>query len=176
VANELGSGVRQGISSELTWTLRRLEAIAVRPVEQIGADAAPELARLQYSLHLLGERLHGLRPTEAHAELADALERARDATADVAEAAEAEGWAGAAPLVYEWRGALFRLRLARTMLTPPRPEPQPPAQPDVRAALASFGLTLAGGAAFVSGAVVATWPLWAAGMVAVVAGLLVYRP
>jgi hypothetical protein len=143
----------------------------VRPPAELGAAAADELTRLQYSLHVLAERL------AVHRELADALESARDATADVAEVAAEAGWAAAAPLVWEWRGALFRLRLARQALQPRRvaPPEEPPAA-DVRAALTAFGLTLSGGAAFVCGAVLATWPLWTAGMIAVVAGLLVYRP
>jgi hypothetical protein len=181
MAREAGIGARQGLWGELTWTLRRLERLAVCSVEEV-AGAPYELHRLQYSLHLLTERLVGVRPAAAslaaHAELADALACARDATAELAEAAESEGAAAAVPLVYEWRGALFRLRLARMLLAPPRPEPARPAPESVhvRAALTAFLLTLAGCAAVVSGALLATWALVAAGVVAVAAGLLVYRP
>jgi hypothetical protein len=177
-----GSSLRQGLWSDLSLTLLRLEAIASRPADELGAEAASELSRLQYSLHRLAERLVGVRPSAgfvaAHAELTDALVAARDATAELAEAAELDGAAGAAPLVYEWRGALFRLRLARMMLRPPptREEPTRAPEPDLRAALTAFGLTVSGGAAFVGGALIAAWPLWTAGMIAVVAGLLVYRP
>jgi hypothetical protein len=180
-----GSGLRQGLGSELSRTLLRLESIASRPAEELGVDPA-ELSRLQYSLHQLGERLVGLRPpagfAAAHAELSDALACARDATAALAEAAELDGSPGAAPLVYEWRGALFRLRLARTLLWPPAPalaEPSradPEPEPDVRAALVTLGLTFSGGAAFIGGALAAFWPLWTAGTIAIVAGLVLYRP
>ncbi len=173
MAYEVGHDVRPRLWSELSWTLRRLETVAGRSPAGLDDDAAHELARLQYSLHLIAESLHG-----AHDELTEALACARDATAAVAEAALLDGWDAALPLVYEWRGALFRVRLARMLLTPPPPEGAlEPAEPaDWRGALASFGLTLAGCAAFVLGAVLAIWPLWAAGMAAVVAGFLVYRP
>jgi hypothetical protein len=186
MADDAGSEGRQALGRELSSTLRRLEALALGPVEEL-AEAPRELQRLQYSLHLLAERFAGLHPPAsaraAHAELTDALACARDATAALAAAALADGSAGAAPLVYEWRGALFRVRLARMLPVPvpapgrpPAVGPSPEEPADARAALTAFGLTLGGGAAFVSGAVLATWPLWALGMVAVVAGLLVYRP
>jgi hypothetical protein len=182
MAHDAGTDARRTLWSELSETLQRLEALARCPVEELGG-AARELQRLQYALHLLAERFVGVRPppntARAHAELTDALVCARDATAELAEAAQADGAEGAAPLVYEWRGALFRVRLARMLLAPARPRP-PTAEPDEaagpRAALTAFGLTLGGAAAFVSGAVLATWPLWTLGMVAVVAGLLAYRP
>jgi hypothetical protein len=188
VAPNVGIGERQGYAgelaglwSELNRTLRRLESLAGRePVD----PAVSELARLQYALHLYGERMVGMTPPPgaeaAHEELSDSLACARDSTAEVVEATETGGWELAAPLVYEWRGALFRVRLARLMLTPPRPRPveAEPAAPgsDVLAPLVAFGLTAAGAAAFTCGAIVAVWPLWFAGMVSVVAGLLVYRP
>jgi hypothetical protein len=181
MAREAGIGARQGLWGELSWTLRRLETLAVCPVEEV-AGAPHELHRLQYSLHLLTERLVGVRPVAAslaaHAELADALACARDATAELAEAAESEGTDAAVPLVYEWRGALFRLRLARMLVAPPRPEPtrSEPEAAHLHAALAAFLLTLAGCAAVVSGALLTTWTLLAAGIAAVVSGLLVYRP
>ena len=46
----------------------------------------------------------------------------------------------------------------------------------VTAPLVAFALTLCGAAVFVAGATLAAWPLWAAGMLAVVGGLLAYRP
>jgi hypothetical protein len=192
MAYDAGTDARQTLWSELSETLQRLEALALCPVEELGG-AARELQRLQYALHLLAERFVGVRPppstATAHAELTDALASARDATAELAEAAQADGAEGAAPLVYAWRGALFRVRLARMLLAPARPR-LPTAEPDEaeldeaepdeaagpRAALTAFGLTLGGAAAFVSGAVLATWPLWTLGMLAVVAGFLAYRP
>jgi hypothetical protein len=158
-------------SGELGRTLRRLETLAVRPPEEHGDSAVDELARLRYALHRLAERY------AAQSDLSAALEAARDATADVVETAGRSGWAAAKPLVWEWRGALFRVRLERMTLARPRPEAAPvEGERDLRPALTSLLLTLAGAGAFVGGAVLATWPLWAAGMVAVVAGLLAYRP
>src|SRR4051812_24282524 len=125
MAHEAGIETRGGVWKELALTLRRLEAFALRPADELGADSARELQRLQYSLHQLGGRIVGLRlpaaAAAAQAELAESLADARDATAELAAAMWAEGAAGAAPLVYEWRGALFRVRLARMVLAPARP-------------------------------------------------------
>lgn len=158
-------------SGELGRTLRRLETLAVRPPEEQGSGSVDELTRLQHALHRLSERY------ASHPDLSAALESARDATGELAETAADSGWRAAAPLVYEWRGALFRVRLERMALARRLPEPAP-TEPgrELRPALTSLCLTLAGGGAFVGGAVLATWPLWAAGMLAVVAGLLAYRP
>jgi hypothetical protein len=49
-------------------------------------------------------------------------------------------------------------------------------RPDMLAPLLAFALTAAGAAAFTCGAIYAAWPVWVAGIAAVVAGLLVYRP
>jgi len=192
LAQRVGTGERPGYATELAglWsevsrTLRRLESIAARPEEQLASDDAPEeLARLRYTLHLAGERAYGLSPppgVEApHEELAAALDDARDATAEVAEAVEAAGADGGLPLVYEWRGALFRVRLARMRLAAPRPRHSSASaeeeRPALLAPLLSFGLVGAGAAAFVLGAMLAAWPVWALGMLALVAGLLAYRP
>ncbi len=188
MAPNAGIGERQGYAGELAglWselhrTLRRLESLAGR---ELAEPAVDELARLQYALHLYGERMVGMMPPRgaeaSHDELSDSLACARDATAEVAQAAGLGGWTLAAPLVYEWRGALFRVRLARMMLTAPQVravEPEPDADgAGVLPPLIAFGLTAAGAAAFTCGAIMSIWPLWAAGMVAVVAGLLVYRP
>jgi hypothetical protein len=186
VGPNAGIGERQGYAGQLEdlWhelqrTLRRLDSLAAR---ELAEPALDELSRLRYSLHRLGEQMVGMTPTpgaeQAHEELADALEDARDATAEVAEAIEVGGWETAEPLVYEWRGALFRLRLARRTPQAARPEPEPEASKssDVAAPLAAFALTAVGAAAFTGGAIFSAWPLWAAGMIAVVAGLLVYRP
>ena len=90
------------------------------------------LRRLQYRLHTAGERVYGLTPPAGaelvHAELWDALAGARDMTSEIAEALEEDGPEAVGPLVHEWRGALFRVRLARSRLTAPRP----PAEPEER--------------------------------------------
>jgi hypothetical protein len=100
-------------------------------------------------------------------------------TGEVAEAVEHGGSAAAYELLFEWRGALFRVRLARLRLTaspltspaPPRSGPQLPL-----AAAAATALTFLGVAAFAAGAVLILWPLWAAGLVLVAGGVLAYRP
>jgi hypothetical protein len=100
-------------------------------------------------------------------------------TAVVVEAAADWGAGGVEPLVHEWRGALFRVRLARLRLATPAPRPPvAPEQPPEGIAwpLGAFFLALAGALAFVSGATLGLWPLWAGGMVAVCGAVLAYRP
>lgn len=189
MAPDVGIGERQGYATQLAglWhdlsrTLRRLDEIAGTPAAEQAEEAAAELDRLRYALHLAGERVFGLVPPPgaeaAHTELAEALAGARDATAEIAEAVEEGGWEATRPLVHEWRGALFRVRLARMRLAPsPHTAPtEPRREGEIVAPLAALGLTCSGAAAFVLGATEASWPLWLAGMVAVAAGLLVYRP
>ena len=87
---------------------------------------------------------------------------------------------GVAPLVPEWRGALFRVRLARLRLatpnTPAKPEPTPLAAAARTASLLAVVLALGGALAFVAGATIGLWPLWVAGLVAVVAAIFAYKP
>jgi hypothetical protein len=131
------------------------------------------LRRLQYALHVASEHAYGLEPPEgaasAHAELADALATARDVTGELA--------AGSSVLD-EWRGALLRVRLARMRLAPPAPpaEPELPPADGIAQPLAAFLLALGGALAFVAGATLGAWPLWSAGIVAVCASVLAYRP
>jgi hypothetical protein len=190
LASRVGSGQRHGYASELDglWsdlrrTLRRLDEIASRPEDELVYEETPdELARLQYALHLAGERAYGIEPPsgaepQLH-ELADALAEARDATAEVADAVD-DGGAGAAhELVPEWRGALFRVRLARLRLEGRRTPPPPPSEPEpgLAAPLAGLLLAVAGASLFVLGATLGAWPLWVGGVLAVLAGLLVHRP
>jgi hypothetical protein len=169
--------------SGLTMTLTRLERLAAEP-RRLDDDDAPELLqRLQYTLHTAGERVYGLAPPpgaeSAHRELWAALAAARDATADVGEALAEEGSEGAEPLVYEWRGALFRVRLAQLRLVgPPRREtpPEPPGRRELRPALLACVLVCAGTAVLALGATTGHWPVWLAGMVAVCGSALAYRP
>lgn len=190
MASRVGSRERQGYASELDglWsdlrrTLGRLEQIAARPEEELEPDeAAGELGRLRYSLHVAGERAYGIEPPAGAEsqldELADALAEARDATAEVADAVEEGGAEAARELVHEWRGALFRVRLARLRLDGRRPQPPPELEPEpgLLAPLAGLLLAVAGASLFVLGATLGTWPIWVAGVLAVLAGLLVYRP
>jgi hypothetical protein len=170
------------------WTglarpLARLDDAAAEPDRLDEADAVEALRRLQYALHLAREKAYGLQPPPgaetAHAELADALICARDATAAVADAVSMLGAEGAQPLLHEWRGALFRVRLARLRLVPPQRHRAPALElgsEGMVRPLAAFLLALVGALAFVAGATLALWPLWAVGMAAVVGSVLFYRP
>jgi hypothetical protein len=166
-----------GLARTLTW----LEALAEEP-DRLDDDSLDTLRRLQYRLHTACEHAYGLAPPAAaqpnHAELAAALAGARDATAEIVEAIEAEGAEAAQLLVHEWRGALFRVRLARLRLTgsPDAPAGHPQAARSLKAPLVALLLALAGGGAFAAGATVGTWPLWAAGLLAVSGSFFVYRP
>jgi len=169
--------------SDLARTLARLDVFAGEPAELDEHDAAGALRRLQYALHLASEHAYGFSPppgaVTAHAELADALACARDATAEIAEAASLWGAEGVEPLLDEWRGALFRVRLARLRLAPPAPkkflEPEVDAT-GIAAPLVAFLLALLGAVTFVAGATLGLWPVWALGMLAVCGSVLAYRP
>jgi hypothetical protein len=167
----------------LSRTLTLLERYAAEPAERLDTDDAPEvLSSLQYRLHVAGEVAAGIVPppgsTMAHEELSSALADARDATAEVVEALELGSAADASPLVPEWRGALFRVRLARLRLTSTKaPEPAPGEAEDVspRPALLATTCVLAGTLVFAVGATAALWPVWAAGFALFLTGCLVYR-
>jgi len=113
-----------GVWTDLRTTLHRLEVLASDPDEALARDDAPErLGGLQYSLHRSAELVTGLEPPldseTAHTELAEALTEARDATAEIAYLLDVDDAEAAQPFVYEWRGALFRVRLAQLRLAGP---------------------------------------------------------
>ena len=169
--------------SGLARTLARLDVTAAEPERLDEAGAAPSLRRLQYALHLASEHIVGLEPppdaASAHAELSDALTCARDATADVAEAVSIWGAEGVDALLHEWRGALFRVRLARMRLATPPPRAaavEEPVEGGFGWPLVAFSLALIGALAFVGGATLQMWPVWVAGLVAVLGALIAYRP
>ena len=174
-----------GLWTSLGRTMRRLEAVAAAPHAYLADEHVVQtLPALQYALHTASELAHGIDPprdAEAdHTELAAALADARDATAAVVDAVTSGGVAAALPLVPEWRGALFRIRLARMRVgerpvAAPRPEREPVRRID-RAALAATSLVVAGTSVVTCGAVVGLWPVWAIGLALVAAGLVVYRP
>jgi len=174
----------ESLWSVLSLPLSRLDSLAGEP-DRLAEDAAAleSLPRLQYVLHAASERALGIDPPPeaeaAHAELASALAEARDLTAELYDAVLAEGRAAASALVYEWRGALFRLRLARMRLAaeplPAEPPDVEPARASTRAALLATGLLLAGTAAFVLGAALDLWPVWAGGLAVFAGGCAVYR-
>jgi len=162
----------------LTRTLRALEAVAADPARL--EDAGDVLPVLQYELHWASELLAGVEPPPAgeaaHAELGSALTAARDMTGDVAEALADGGLEATAPLVHEWRGALFRVRLARSRLgLPPASALPADVPPFPRSALVSALLVVFGVAAFAGGAVAVLWPMWAAGLLMIAAGCVGYR-
>jgi len=188
----VATGQREGYAEALTglwkrlaWALTELEAIAGDPAELYDEDdVLDRLPPLQYALHAAGELALGLRPPAgsetAHAELAAALAGARDATAEVAEVLEQAGAVVAETLLPEWRGALFRVRLARMRVVTPRPlpaepipEPEFPARGDPVAATV---LALSGAMVFAAGATLELWPVWALGLALFASGLLVYSP
>jgi hypothetical protein len=188
LTQRLGTSERQGYAialaglwSSLSGTLVRLEAIAADP--EVIDEAVETLPALQYELHCAGELALGLDPpagTEtAHAELAAALEDARDATGDVLDAIESCGAEALEGLVHEWRGALFRVRLARMRLSPRREAaalvPEALELPDTRASLLTTVLVAGGTIAFAGGAVAGLWEVWALGLVLVSAGFLSFR-
>lgn len=172
------AGTMAGFWIGLQGTLRALDTIA-GDSQRVDDRAIATLRSLQYRLHYAGELLAGVEPPagarQAHVELASALVDARDATAEIVEALQTDGREAAAELLFEWRGALFRVRLARHRLgTRPQPTP-PPAEAPYSAAAASL-LALLGAVAFVAGAALVLWPIWAAGLALVAGGLLVHRP
>jgi hypothetical protein len=189
VAPIIGTGQRYAVElGELwpgvQWALGRLDTIAADPFAYDVDDLVEQLTRLQYRLHVGSEHVFGLDPPAgaetAHAELADSLACARDATAEVCETVDDEGLDGLRPLLHEWRGALFRVRLARLRLAAPAPAPADPVvEPEPYAIVrpvAAFLLALCGAVAFAGGATLGYWPIWAAGLLAVAAGMLTYRP
>ena len=149
-------------------------------VDELGDVSA--LRRLQYALHVASEHAYGLHPPQgaasAHAELMDALGCARDVTGEIAAGCGIWGVGGVQPLVDEWHGALFRVRLARIRLAMPVAAPIVEALPEasITQPLAAFLLALVGALAFVAGATLGVWPLWSAGIAGVCASVLAYRP
>jgi len=181
--------------ARLGLALTRLERLAESPEEWADEDVLGEIPSLQYCLHAGAELAVGITPPHgleaAHAELVAALAHARDATAEMAAAAEAAGVDLVAPLLPEWRGALFRVRLARlralerqslpvasdgtSLHVPARREPVPFNRTGLAALLATL-LVLGGGLLFTAGAVLAAWPVWAAGLMLATGGFLLVRP
>lgn len=173
-----------GLWHGLAGALRELDVFAAEPWRLADEGAAEALASLQYALHSSSELVLGLQPprqaARAHEELTIAVEDARDMTAEVAAAVRHGGIDAATPLVWEWRGVLFRVRLARRHLTQ-APKPTVPPAPKPRrerplAALVATVLTVLGAAAAAGGAGLAQWPLWAAGFALVGLAVVAYRP
>jgi hypothetical protein len=188
VRQGLGTGTRHAYASKLAdvWlglsdTLSRLEVLASEPDETLAEDeAVAALPGLQYALHAASESVAGIAPpagAEAqHEELAGALADARDATGEVADCLAVGGVDAAWPLVYEWRGALFRVRLARQRLAArPAGETAEPPEPRPRFTAAVL-LCACGLLVTIAGALLGFWPVAAAGLVLATVALLRHRP
>jgi hypothetical protein len=168
----------------LARTLAHLERLAADPASLDDEDVVASLKLLQYRLHVASEDAYGISPPSGvepvHAELAAALAGARDSTAELVESLEEDGLESALLCLHEWRGALFRVRLARLRLTVPAPEvPEPPPTErpaGARAPLLAVLLAVIGAAAFLTGAALDIWPLWAVGLTAVGAAFISYKP
>jgi hypothetical protein len=166
-----------GVGGELRPTLRALERLAADPHLLEGDDEL--LAGLRYALDASSERVLALVPSagleEAHDELELALAIARDETAGVAEALDEHGEGGADDLLWEWRVALFGVRLALLRLDGGA---APDAAAPLSAALLPIALLAVGVAGVLGGALAGLWLLWVPGLlvVGVSAGLSHRRP
>jgi len=174
------AGTMAGFWSGLSSTLRALDSIAADPI-LLDEGSVGALRTLQYRLHRSSELLHGVEPPagsrDAHDEFRDSLIDARDTTAEMIDAIELCGSEAAEELLFEWRGALFRVRLARLRLgAQPESEPETRPEPKAYSAATASGLAVLGAVAFVAGAALILWPLWAAGVALVAGALLVHRP
>ena len=192
------TGGRQTYSAAVTdlWervgaALTRLERIAESPADVLVEEHSDELPGLQYSLHAGAELAVGIEPPPAaedlHEELVAALTEARDATAEVAYAVEIDEADGVEPLLPEWRGSLFSVRLARlralertNALSEAKPEPPRRRRPEHEGAswtaIVATVLILGGAFLFTAGAVLVAWPVWAAGLALFAGGFILYRP
>jgi hypothetical protein len=172
--------------------LVRLERVAESPADSVTEDFLEELPHLQYSLHAAAELAVGIDPPRGaealHAELVAALAEARDVTAEIANALELGDVDFIDPLLPEWRGALFRVRLARLRAlersavpirsdgdAEPRPPRRPRELPSLSAIIATV-LVIGGAFLFTAGAVLAAWPVWAAGLALFAGGFVLYKP
>ena len=170
-----------GLLTGLTRALSDLDALAAHPERRLtDNDALETLSRLRYTLHVASERSLGIDPPagseRAHAELAYALGRARDATASVATLLEEGGVAALTPVVHEWRGTLFAVRMARSRARsgeaapgPALPEPLSPL-PGRQAALGAITAIVLGAGLFAGGTLLQRWPLWGVGLVVLTVG------
>jgi hypothetical protein len=166
---------------DLEVTLARLDGLAADQ-ERLLEDRNC-LPGLQYELHRAAELVSGLAPppgAEAvHEELAQALAEARELTAELSEALACGGTEAAAPLVWEWRGVLFRVRFARRRLE--RPKLQRPAEADAPApttgqhVLAATAVAV-GSVLVLVAALLGMWLLVALTLTGTVAGSILLRP
>ena len=170
--------------------LVRLERIAEAPPASFD-ELADELPGLQYSLHASAELAVGIEPppgAEAlHEELVASLAEARDATSEIAHAVAVGDAELVEPLMPEWRGILFRVRLARLRALERtavvagsdgsvEPKAAPARERTSVSAIVATVLVIGGAFLFTAGAVLAAWPVWAAGLALFAGGFVLYRP
>jgi hypothetical protein len=188
VRQTLGTGsprtyaaVMGGLWIDLELTLCRLDSLAADPEHLV--DERETLPALQYDLHCAAELVSSLRPPQdalvVHEELAEALAEARELTAEIAEGLAHGGLDAAGPLIWEWRGVLFRVRLARVRLERPRAAaaelvPSSPASP--RAPVLAAGAVTIGSALVLVAALLGLWLLVAFTLAGTVAGSVLLRP
>jgi hypothetical protein len=171
-----------GLWIDLELTLARLDLLAADP-ERLVEDRET-LPALQYELHCAAELVTGLTPPPdvalVHEELGESLTEARELTAEMAEALSHGGLDAAAPLVWEWRGALFRVRFARRRLERPRsvlvPMPEQGQSSGRRTpVLAALAVGVGSGLVLVA-ALLGLWVLVAFTLAGTVAGSVLLRP
>jgi hypothetical protein len=171
--------------------LVRLERVAESPADGVADGFLDELPQLQYSLHAGAELAVGIEPPRGaetlHEELVAALAEARDITAEVGHALEVGDVELVDPLLPEWRGALFRVRLARLRALErtamplgsdddAHPEPRRRRREGISlSAILATALVICGAFLFTAGAVLAAWPVWAAGLALFAGGFVLYR-
>jgi hypothetical protein len=171
-----------GLWVDLELTLARLDALAAEPERLV--DDRNCLPGLQYELHRAAELVSGLVPPPGaaalHDEFAQALAEARELTAELAEALAAGGAEAAAPLVWEWRGVLFRVRFARRRLERPRLQPVPPrpdaSRPSTGQHVVAASAVAIGSVLVLVAALLGMWLLVALTLAGTVAGSVLLRP
>ena len=170
-----------GLWIDLDLTLARLDRLA-GDADLLFEDRET-LPALQYELHRAGEQLAGVAPPDGavlvHDDLTEALAEARELTAEIAAAIDHNGLEAALTLVWEWRGALFRVRFARVRLERRRSAPGVPAPlpaPPARAPLAAACAVAIGSALVLVAALLGLWLLVAFTLTGTIAGSLLLRP
>ena len=171
-----------GLWIDLELTLARLDALAADQERLL--DDRNCLPGLQYELHRAAELVSGLMPPPGaavvHDEVAQALAEARDLTAEVSEALACGGTEAAAPLVWEWRGVLFRVRFARRRLERPALQPEPVHQEALVGRtghqIVAASAVAVGSALVLVAALLGLWLLVALTLTGTVAGSILLRP
>jgi hypothetical protein len=171
-----------GLWIDLELTLARLDSLAGDPERLL--DDRETLPALQYDLHCAAELVSGLSPAPngllVHEELTESLAEARELTAEIAEALAHGGLDAAAPLVWEWRGVLFRVRFARIRLerplAAPTAAPEPGSPPGQRPPVFAAGAVAVGSALVLVAALLGLWLLVAFTLAGTVAGSVLLRP